>query len=75
MTLLLAAALIVIAVPALAVVALLNIAAAADVTPPLFAQAEESEDEGRRGAPRALTRRRADAGPARSPDHGRISNA
>lgn len=75
MTLLLAGALIVIAVLALAVGALLNIAAAADVTPPLFAQPEESDDEGRRGAPRALTRRRAGAGPARSPDHGRISNA
>jgi Spy/CpxP family protein refolding chaperone len=66
MTQLLTGALIVIAMLAGCVVALLNVAAAADVTPPLIAP-QASDDDGRaRGAPQALTRRRARAGAARS---------
>jgi len=62
MTLLLTGAWLVIALLAVCVVALLNIAAAADVTPPRFAQPEDSDDNGRRrGAPQALTRRGASA--------------
>ena len=56
MTLLLTGALLVIALLAACVVALLNIAAAADGTPPLFAQSEGDDHARKRAAPQALTR-------------------